>query len=397
MPQAITLSKADARRLLVSHHFTPTDLAGVFERLGGVQFDPLKPVGCNHDLVLQARAPGYRVGDWERVAYQDRLVYDAWDKQASLVRMKDWPQRRIYHVWHEQWWRQRIFDAHADTVRVVLDELRDRGPLTPTQFNHQIHRPEWAGSWYGSRLTKHVLRALWHTGKVVTHHRVNGHHVYDLAERVIPPDLHLAEPLSERESTRWLILLRHRAVGLLRPGANQELWSLGVSAAERQALLGELVDEGRLLPVEIEGRRYHTVPELLALLDTPPLKPQVRLLAPLDQLLWDRKAALHLFDFDYVWEVYKPEQERRWGYYVLPVMYGEHFVARVDSRLEGTTWQIKGWWWEEGVEPDGALLEGLERAVAAFMHYLAAERVKVARGVDRPVREVLKTAPKGLA
>jgi len=391
MPQAITLSKADARRLLVSHHFTPTDVAGVFDRLGGVQFDPLKPVGCNHDLVLQARVPGYRVGDWEKVAYQDRLAYDAWDKQASLVRMKDWPKRRIYHRWHDRHWSE-LFERYPEAVETILDELRERGSLRSTAFNHQIHKPEWQGSWYGPRLTKHVLRALWHTGKVVTHHRVNGHHVYDLAERVIPPEFYLAEPLSERESTRWLILLRHQAVGLLRPSANQELWSLGVSAAERQALLSELVDEGRLLPVEIEGRRYHTVPEVLALLDAPPLRPQVRFLAPLDQLLWDRKAALHLFDFDYVWEVYKPEQDRKWGYYALPVMYGERFVARVDSRLEGSTWQIKGWWWEEGVEPDGALWKGLKQAVAAFMRYLLADEVKVAGGVDRPVREVLKTA-----
>lgn len=395
MPQAVILSQADARRLLVIHHFTPTDLPGVFDRLGGVQYDPLRPVGCNHDLVLQARVPGYGVGDWEKIAYQDRLAYDAWDKQASLVRMKDWPLRRIYHQWHVRHWSE-LFEQHPEAVEVILDELRERGPLRSTAFNHQLYKPEWQGSWYGPRLTKHVLRALWHTGKAVTHHRVNGHHVYDLAERVIPPELYLAEPLSERESARWLILLRHQAVGLLRPGANQELWSLGVSAAERRSLLSELVQEGGLVPVEVDEKRYHALPEVLALLDEPPLKPQVRFLAPLDQLLWDRKAVRELFGFDYVWEVYKPEKERQWGYYVLPVMYGERFVARVDSRLEGVTWHVKGWWWEEGIEPDGTLWEGLEQAAAAFMRYLAAERVKVALSVDRQVGEVLNSAGTGL-
>ncbi len=390
MPPAVLL-KADARRLLASYHFTPTDIPGALDRLGSVQFDPLKPVGCNHDLVLQARVPGYRVGDWEPAAYQERLIYDAWDKQACLVRMKDWPKRRIYHRWHGRPWCE-LFEQHAEAVDAILDELRERGPLRSTAFNYQVHKPEWQGSWYGPKLTKHVLRALWDTGRIVTHHRRKGHHVYDLSERVIPPELYFAEPLSERESSRWLILLRHQAVGLLRPGANQELWSLWVSAAERRVLIGELVQEGGLVPVEVDGKLYHALPEALSRLDSPPLKPQVRFLAPLDQLLWDRQAVRDLFDFDYVWEVYKPETARKWGYYVLPVMYGDRLVGRIDSKLEQGTWEVKGWWWEEGANVNAGLLEGLEQAVAAFMRYLAAERVKVARSVDRRVRGVLETA-----
>ena len=79
----IQLSCEQARRFLVAYHFTQTDLPGVFTRLGTVQYDPLNPVGRNPDLVLQARIPGYRVDDWQQAAYTDRLIYDAWDKQAS--------------------------------------------------------------------------------------------------------------------------------------------------------------------------------------------------------------------------------------------------------------------------------------------------------------------------
>ena len=93
----LNLSKQDARRLLVLHHFQPTSLQGAFERLGSVQYDPLNPIGRNHDLVLQARVPEYSVDDWQKLAYQDRFIYDAWDKQASLVLMQDFPMRRIYY------------------------------------------------------------------------------------------------------------------------------------------------------------------------------------------------------------------------------------------------------------------------------------------------------------
>ena len=85
----IDISLAQARRFLASYHFAQTNLPGVFERLGTVQYDPLNPVGRNPDLVLQARVPGYQVDDWQQMAYTDRLIYDAWDKQALLVQMRD--------------------------------------------------------------------------------------------------------------------------------------------------------------------------------------------------------------------------------------------------------------------------------------------------------------------
>lgn len=393
MPECLKLSKADARALLVRHHFAPSDIPGVFERLGSVQFDPLKPVGCNHDLVLQARVPGYRVGDWEKIAYQERMIYDAWDKQASLVRMEDWPKRRIYHQWHAAAWRKRVLEPYPEAVEILLDELRERGPLSSTEFNHQVHKPEWQGSWYGPKLTKHVLRALWHTGKIVTHHRQGNKHVYDLAERVIPSALFHAPPLNEDASLRWLIRLRHQAVGLLRPAGNaQEVWSLPIKSAERQKVIEALVAEGQLMPLELGGTRYHAVPEVLTLLDSPSPAPLMRFVAPLDQLMWDRKAVRQIFDFDYVWEVYKPEKQRTWGYYTLPVMFGQDFVARIDSRVEGTSWQVKGWWWEEGVTPDTRMLEALEHAATDFMRYLGANEVKTARSVDKRVREALKAA-----
>ena len=84
----IHISREQARRFLTTYHLTPTDLSGVFERLGTVQYDPLNPVGRNPDLVFQARVPGYQVDDWQKTAYSDRLVYDSWDKQACLCKSR---------------------------------------------------------------------------------------------------------------------------------------------------------------------------------------------------------------------------------------------------------------------------------------------------------------------
>ena len=390
----LNLSKEDARRLLAHHHFAPDTLENVFTRLGSVQYDPLNPVGRNHDLVLQARVPGYRVGDWQTLAYEERFIYDAWDKQASLVLMQDWPLRRIYHDWHKSWWDERILRAFPEAITEVLTELRERGPLSSTAFEYQLHKPEWEGSWYGPKLTKNVLRALWHTGKVMTSGRRNGHHVYDLTERVVPPEVYGAAPIPEAEMVAWLVRLRHQAVGLLRPNASTEVWSLGVSAAARRAVIAELVQIGELIPVDVEGVRFHALPEGLVGLKHPPPSKQMTFVAPLDQLMWDRKAVAHLFDFDYLWEVYKPLAARRWGYYVLPVFYGERFVARFDSRLKGKIWELYAWFWEPDVTPDAEMLGALTDAVKRFMAYLDAEKLVLPTGLSRQTRAALQAGAK---
>jgi uncharacterized protein len=393
MSQPIKLSRLDARRLLATHHFAPTTAHGVFERLGSIQFDPLKPVGCNHDLVLQARVPTYKVDDWQTLAYQERFIYDAWDKQASLVLMKDWQYRHIYHTWHESWWREKILEAHPEVVEIVLSELKRRGPLTGAAFEHQVHVKDWEGSWYGPKLTKNVLRALWHTGKVLTHSRKNGHHVYDLAERIVPKKLLKTKPVSDKVSLEFLIKLRHQAVGLLRPGASGEVWSFRISGAERRKMIEDLVTKKKLIKVDVEGMVFHALPEILEKLEQP-LEPRMIFVAPLDQIVWDRKAVAHLFDFEYLWEVYVPEPKRRWGYYVLPVFYKDTFVARMDSRLTKGVWNVISWKWEDGYLKSGPtpeLFGALENAVCNFRRYLSADSLNLPKGLDTKTKLAFKS------
>ena len=115
-------------------------------------------------------------------------------------------------------------------------------------------------------------------------------------------------------------------------------------------------------------------------------------LGPLDSLLWDRKTLQHIFEFDYVWEVYKPVEQRKWGYYVLPVFYGDRFVARADMRLEQGVLTLARWWWEQDIVPDGAMLDALRAAMAEFGRYAHANDVLVQHDVDRVVRNALAGA-----
>ena len=389
----LTLSRAEARRFLATYHFTPTDVRGVFARLGTVQYDPLNPVGRNPDLVLQARVPGYQVDDWQQTAYTDRLIYDAWDKQACLVPVSDWPLRARIRA-SRSTWSPLVLAEEAAAVEVALAELDTRGPLSSLEFEDQSHFTDRA-AWYGPKRIKHILRVLWDRGLIVTHHRRGGRHYYDRAGRVIPPEHFNAPPLlDEAEFTRWIVARRAQAMGLLRPTGEASIWSGCGAAATRASALQALVELGTLTPVQVSENgakswSAYLPTSALPVLNAPAPTPRVIFIAPLDSLLWDRRAATLLYDFEYTWEVYKPEAQRRWGYYVLPVFYGDRFVARLDSRLERGIWTISRWWWEPDVTPTPELLAALRAAASAFLGYLHAKGASVAAGIDPAARAAL--------
>lgn len=387
---ALKLSKSDARRALVRHQFTLcADAMEAFGRLRSVQFDPIAPVGCNHDLVLQARVPGYRIGDWEKLAYQSREIYDGWDKQACLVPFEGWPWRRIFHEWHRPKFRK-IFDDHSHAVDAILAELEARGPLATREFKFKERKSDWAGTWFGPNLAKVTLRALWHTGKVMTVGRRNGHHIYDLSERVVPQGLRGIPELDEPSATRELVRERFRAMGIIKPSAPYEVWSYQIFVPERKVVLAELVDAGEIVPVEIDKMKGYASTEFLGLLDEPAIAPRVVFVAPLDQVLWDRKAVSEIFDFDYAWEIYTPESKRRWGYYVLPVLFGNDLVARIEFYCRNGHLEIRQWHVERELGSD--FMAALEIAAHDFAGYASVQTVSAESHVDPKIAELFRSA-----
>src|SRR5690348_7648493 len=199
------ISREQARRFLAAYHFTLTDLPGVFTRLGTVQYDPLNLVGRNPDLVLQARIPGYQVDDWQQAAYTDRLIYDAWDKQACLVPTADWPRRALTRERFRPYHDREILESDPEAVAGVLAAIDARGPLSSLEFEDRTKGGQ-AGSWAGVTRIKRILRSLWVAGALVTHHREAGRHYYDRPERVIPAEYLAAPPLSDEAGYRqWIV------------------------------------------------------------------------------------------------------------------------------------------------------------------------------------------------
>lgn len=224
----------------------------------------------------------------------------------------------------------------------------------------------------------------------MTSGRKNGQHIYDLTERVVPKDLLNQPRLEDKDAQRELVLDRHRAMGIIRPVAPPEVWSMEILSYIKKEAIAELVDRREITPVDVEGVKAYATPEFLALLDQPSLEPRVTFVAPLDQFMWDRKMIAHVFGFDYIWEIYVPEVKRRWGYYVLPVLYGDELVARVEFYCRDGILELRRWHSEAGALPPN-VADALTEALQQFMHYSSAKRISVDKTVEPKLRLLAKS------
>ena len=402
MPRKI--SPEAARRYLVLRHFLapprslpaePGSVMRVFDRLGSVQFDPLDIAGRNHDLVLNARVNGYRRQWTDDLLYRDRTLYETYNKGLSLVPTSELPWYRVSWDLNRERFEKAAFQEHEALVSELLERIQSRGPLTSGDVPARA-AIEWF--WRPTNQVRAILEALALAGILGIARRDGNRRVYDLVERLFPPDL-LAERHPIDEQRRHKLLSRYRAHGLLGPAGSSEVWlGTGPRAVDRPPQRERLVAEGKLVAVQIEGRREvrhipaedeHFVDQAQRELASgePPggVPPQVAFIAPLDPLVWDRRLLRDLFAFDYLWEVYVPEAKRRWGYYVLPVLYGDRFVGRIEPRIDrkAGVLRVLGLWWEKGISPrrDGDLRRALDAALEAHRQFAGVK--KIVRGPKR--------------
>lgn len=367
------LTPDEARAFLVSHHglarrTLPRGAAGVRALLEGrrcIQLDPLDPWGTNADLVAFARIDGLRRGDVHRHLHPGRgkpgFAFEHFAKERCLLPARAFPQYREQAA-ETPWWRlgERVRRVPAHVLDAVLAEVRERGPLTADAMtDHGAVEPlNWDG-WVGTkRLASMALEILWTRCQVVVAGRDRrGQRIYDVPERALGEAS--AEP-SSGPFERWALLERIEAAGLLTRAAGP-LWSM-LSSTRTSSLPDALVAEGLAEDVRVEGapRRY-LAPKGFA--DRPRAKPddRMRLLAPLDPLLWDRALVLNAFGFEYAWEVYKPASERRFGWYVCPLLHRGRLVGRIEGAVKGTTLVVTNIWREANTTLDedalGAMLE----------------------------------------
>lgn len=395
-PAPREISRAVARRYLALHHLLApprglpageASVLAVFDRLGSIQFDPIEIAGRNHDLVLLARVAGYERAMTDRLLYEERALYETYNKGLSLVPTAELPWYRV------AWDRSRLrheadsFTTHADLVDELLTRIRETGPMSSIDIEPRA-AIEW--SWRPTNQVRAILEGLAESGILGLARRDGNRRVYDFVERLFPAEL-LAQVIPTRERFRHKLLSRFRAHGLLGDRGNMEIWlgaapwlavgdedGLALKTPGRRQLHAGLIGDGALVPVAVDGVRgpRYVPADSLDQLDQAEREvaagsspggapPGVAFIGALDPLVWDRDLLARLYDFDYVWEVYVPAAKRRWGYYVLPILFGDRLVGRIEPRIErkADALRIVDVWWEAGFDPLAE--EGFVTAFAA--------------------------------
>ncbi|HEX7152156.1 MAG TPA: crosslink repair DNA glycosylase YcaQ family protein [Thermoanaerobaculia bacterium] len=374
----VELSRAEARRLLVAHLGLAKVLGrgargtrAVLDKLRCIQLDPLDVLGTNADLVVMARVDGVHRGDvWRHLFPEHAFEHFAKERCILPARAFPWYATRGHQA-QTPWWShgERERRVPPALVDAVLREVRERGPVTARELtDHGSVEPlDWSG-WMGTaKATSMALEILWTRLDIVVCGRTeSGAKIYRV------PDFPAAEV---GDFDRWAVRERAHAAGLLTRTSGGSLWSM-LRDVRQSPLIEEMVESGELVDVTIEEspRRYLAVPEFLKTKRVP-YDDRVRVLGPLDPLMWDRDLLRHAFDFDYVWEVYKPAPQRKWGWYVVPLLQRDQFIGRMDARVEGDRLVVSKLW----LESDDADRDAIAAALQRHAELCGATRVKMPR------------------
>ncbi|MEO7093751.1 MAG: winged helix DNA-binding domain-containing protein, partial [Polyangiales bacterium] len=337
-PAPTSLPRDEARRFLVAHHHLarpsfPRGGAGVravLRALRCIQLDPLDVIGTNADLVVLARVDGVGRGDVHRHLYPGH-AFEHFAKERCILPASAFPYYRDRAA-ETPWWRlgERVRRLPPRVIDEVLAEITARGPIAEGELRDHggVEALDWSG-WKGTgRATKMAIEVLWTRCQIVVCGRADRGgkgKTWDVPERALP-DVARARPATD--FARWALLQRVEAAGLLSRNAGAH-WSM-LSDVRTSGLPDALIAEGAIEEVTVEGaaRRYLAPAGFRARATAEP-DDRLRILAPLDPLLWDRALVANAFGFEYVWEVYKPAADRRWGWYVVPLMHRGQLVGRL--------------------------------------------------------------------
>jgi uncharacterized protein YcaQ len=352
----VTTAKDDSQRI-----------KDVVSRLGYIQLDSVNVFERAHYLPLFSR-----LGNYDRSAFQalqepgtdgyPHLV-EYWAHEASLVEVEDLPlfKFRMDRIRLEPRLRWRSWvDANKDLVEWILAEVRDRGPLTIRDIEHDRNKRK--GTWWGWSDVKTGLEWLFHIGAVTSGGRDGFSRVYATPEQVLPP--HIVDALQPRETAyvdahyhEARLALIEKAASALRVATWDELADyFRQQPTHTRHWVGEMVESGRLVEARVEGwnKPAYLSREAVAELEVaPPGTNPTTILSPFDHLTWNRERAQRLFDFDYKIEIYVPQEKRVYGYYTLPILHNRRIVGRIDlkSDRQNSVLISQAAWVEEWLSP----------------------------------------------
>ncbi|MGB4388028.1 MAG: crosslink repair DNA glycosylase YcaQ family protein [Caldicoprobacterales bacterium] len=381
----VEISLEEARSFLVNYHnlnevreYRGIDgIIQCFQQLKSIQYDPLNVVGRNADLVLQSRVRDYEPSMLYDLLYRQHRLIDGFDKEMCIYEADEYVNfARVRKANVKRTEATLAYRGQLDALNIV-EEVRDYIKKNGMTSSKDLSIGESRESrWGHKKLSSAALDYLYCRGDLAIKEKRGTQKYYDFTDNVLAKELLEADDfIDDTEFLQWYIKRRIQCVGLLwnKRGGSWQGHYLS-DKKTRENVINHLVDTKKLQVVYIEG------------IDTPfylpyeaqchfnyPNKGHVKFLAPLDNMLWDREMINRIFHFDYRWEVYTPVDKRKYGYYVLPVLYGTKLIARFEpyKSKKDEPFMIKNWWWEPGITVTDVMLDEIHRTIKDFARYLS--------------------------
>ncbi len=389
----INITKKEARQYLLRYQnlYNPRQLnsdgeiLNFFQKIGCIQYDPLSRIARNADLVLQSRCRNYTEESLYRLLYEKRQLIDGWDKNMSIWSVKDWPcftRKRDDHVIR--------YNERADEFYFVRKKI-----IYKIQENQYVCSKNVSGnqkvgwSWAPTDIGRAALESMYHCGELIIHHKKGTRKHYGLTENLLPAEL-LNKPDPNPTLTdyyRWYVKRRIGAVGLLWNKAGDAWLGSHLKKDNRTQAFNSLLEKKEIVAIKIAGidELFYMPKQELAILEDQKEHNEASLIAPLDNMIWDRKLILKIFNFQYKWEVYTPAKERKYGYYILPIIYGDRFIGRCEPIIDRKNKEliINNWWWEKDIKNKQDMTEALIRCFTDFGNFLDARKISISSSLDK--------------
>lgn len=393
---AILLSNSDARRVFIERQglsrppgkaLSKAQLLDLIRDLGFVQVDSIATVERAHHQILFARNQTYRREDLTALLEKDRALFEHWTHDASILPSEFFPywkhrfareEARIRERWQK--WQGEGFDpaSFEDTYQ----RIAANGAILSRDIKNADHQ---SGGWWNWHPNKTALEFLWRTGRLAIAARENFQKVYDLAERVLPPEHHAAE-VEHGVFIDWACREALKRLGFATSGEIAAFWHL-VTPQEAKTWVEDHREElDEILIETCDGGKprpsYTFTGYLDRLVDIPEPPARIRVLSPFDPLLRDRNRAERLFGFFYRIEIFVPEPKREYGYYVFPLMEGDRMIGRIDMKADrkAGSLEVRRLWLEKGVRPSAGRLEKLDAELQRVARFVGVERIGYLQG-----------------
>jgi len=369
------------------------DVLDAIRRMGVLQIDTIHVVARSPYLVLWSR-----LGDYPQVWLEQHLaegaLFEYWAHEACFLPIEDYRLMRHRMLdpsamgwkYNVKWLRERRQEVDA-----ILSHVRENGPARSSDFERKDGQ---AGGWWEWKPEKRSLEVLFTTGQLMIARRHNFQRIYDLAERVLPGwDDGQLPPMAQTQ--RELALKSVKALGLARAAWVADYYRTRPPRPDLEALAGE----GALLRARVEGWKdpVYIHPELADLAQSAAdgsLSPTLTtILSPFDPVVWDRRRAVELFDFDYRLECYTPAGKRRYGYFTLPILRRGALAGRVDAKAQRRTgvFEVKNLALEPGVRISDRFVRDVAGAMQRLANWHGCPRIEVARSDPEDFAAILQS------